>query len=1547
MKKLPDLLTELLKADSLWVDLYSIIHEYTEENVTKFIRALEKIRVIDKDSDPSIVDMSIRQIGFDIHQDILEINGGNIRKMFYQLSKFYLINGNPTFPKFIEFLLGRQFEVQNLYTSNYVDFSAVPNGPLITEGGTWFSTSHVNLIVAGADLVEYLSINVGAGDVKYIKKRLDYDSKTESEKLSIDNLIDQLMVRELDPATDPYEIVEAMVDLRLSELFYKFAPINEVIKDIYLGLYARADLYLSMSAFIYPRDYIDLEKPTPLAITVDFPSVVSSGKEYSINARIQWSNLTETTEMVTEFSDSMDWLESKQPVIFGEPGTDLTGNTMLTVNLFGTTATKNVTVVSYSIPLIPDSIEIKGPSRVLSEGSGRYELIGVYGNSRSVIEDAENIEWLLIGSNARLEFSTIFATRLIGDSSVSLQASYTASNGVVLHANKTIALEARLLNPIPVMIRPVFTLVVLDDEGSVLTETNNFTEFLQGNFYRVKADVIYTDGSEIIQAPVMITCKQQSVQLDSAGIFEAVPVYADYDIVFDMSYSDGEEEINLSETVRLKFPRIDLTSIQIQGPDVVIEGKQAVYQAVASWSNGQQSVIPEPMWRSPEQIVAGELIMSIPVDSQGRIQAPILGKNSQAVIVAQTQSFPSGTLVTASKVIEIVNQVRTLLGLNIIVVDSVLEGTYISIKVLALWSDGSQTDILPNSISLYNDDGILAFGDRTSINSMTYTNNNLPHLGSFTETTFEDGETGETCDTLSLKYIPDSSASNKPSGLHTLEVMYEKDGVGVIETRYITLVPKVVKALSVDYELPESLTENTRYFLTASATFEDGSIKEVESNWYITDLEGEVEDLPADISQGRFSLPRIVNVLTGLDEDALMDMVNDGQNLSTIQRNALLNGDRFFAPDENRPVSGQTWPEKLLILFQQYENEVFFRAVLQTRFVDEDEPFVLRLGYFAQEREKTHTVINAPVKPHDLIKSRYIWGPVEIEANSARMYSYSLIVDYDDLGEEYGVSNDWSIELFSDETFNQRREIIRRLVEVDGKEDLLPMEDDGSGMRKTVDELTEEEMLAILPTNSVVDIDEDGYLYPIMNVDARLVISAAYDDGITTFTDTLIVYMKRINTNLLGMNMYLESPAGAITYDFGNLITDEPNSWNFLTADGVIYYQLKVELNRVDSPTPVPPPGIVLWQAEPVTGGVSFDEATGRLFVTAQTDDQHVTLTASYEEEFRETEESTEIFQETVSSRYAVLITAHKALDSINLTGPSFTQDNRVFYPIVNIIRRDNTQADATKVLSWEIVDAPDGVTKEGEYGFNIPRLDTDKQMTLRAVATEGNRQITRDFLFNLLAGFIPEELLVEFNPTGHKDRSTLALTALLKIRNNPVPINITNQVYWILDTQYPGLSIGNKTGILTLPYLNEDLTINIRAVYSSSHLAEPEKSISLIGQSSYPIFWTAGNNVINNTYFATIWSSDLYEHVTSDRGGRFSISPNSNEYLYFAHPKSFGNAALAIVPSTTEQVDWGNLQAPVEVTRTYMDGTTEQWYVYRSLNRGFGESEFSITYTR
>lgn len=64
-----------------------------------------------------------------------------------QLMQYRTVAGTDNWYKFISFFFGAEVRCTNLYTDNYRQFYAAPKGALVMDGGSWYKTTHIDLVV--------------------------------------------------------------------------------------------------------------------------------------------------------------------------------------------------------------------------------------------------------------------------------------------------------------------------------------------------------------------------------------------------------------------------------------------------------------------------------------------------------------------------------------------------------------------------------------------------------------------------------------------------------------------------------------------------------------------------------------------------------------------------------------------------------------------------------------------------------------------------------------------------------------------------------------------------------------------------------------------------------------------------------------------------------------------------------------------------------------------------------------------------------------------------------------------------------------------------------------------------------------------------------------------------------------------------------------------------------------------------------------------------------------------------------------------------------
>lgn len=155
-----DLAPTLIIENPTWKDMLCVWGQIMDANVEEPIAQLERIRFMEDDSDDDILRYTARLLGFDLSQDVLNLNADNLTKIATQLSMYPDSNGTELFPKFLDLVLNSVTEVEYLYTQDYINFYNKPGGPLVDEGGRWFKTTHIELALVMLSL-ETLQLNPG------------------------------------------------------------------------------------------------------------------------------------------------------------------------------------------------------------------------------------------------------------------------------------------------------------------------------------------------------------------------------------------------------------------------------------------------------------------------------------------------------------------------------------------------------------------------------------------------------------------------------------------------------------------------------------------------------------------------------------------------------------------------------------------------------------------------------------------------------------------------------------------------------------------------------------------------------------------------------------------------------------------------------------------------------------------------------------------------------------------------------------------------------------------------------------------------------------------------------------------------------------------------------------------------------------------------------------------------------------------------------------------------------------------------------------------
>lgn len=182
----PNQLPFALSDNLLWDEFTRAVDEFLLAHVQGYIDQLSALRNLSPELERKFKELALRQIGYTLDDATLKgFSPEDVFLLIYDFASFTEHSGTQDFEKFLSRLLKSEVKVKPLWTENYVDFSPVlpPGSVTVDEGGPWFLSTHV-------------SINF---------------NWVELERLTLSG---------------------TSLKKRIFDIFYHFAPINLVLKDI-------------------------------------------------------------------------------------------------------------------------------------------------------------------------------------------------------------------------------------------------------------------------------------------------------------------------------------------------------------------------------------------------------------------------------------------------------------------------------------------------------------------------------------------------------------------------------------------------------------------------------------------------------------------------------------------------------------------------------------------------------------------------------------------------------------------------------------------------------------------------------------------------------------------------------------------------------------------------------------------------------------------------------------------------------------------------------------------------------------------------------------------------------------------------------------------------------------------------------------------------------------------------------------------------------------------------------------------------------------------
>lgn len=1540
---LKDLFLESLEDNPKWESFLDILETSTTRNISLPISRLRSIRDLNKDSDIDVIRDTLRMLGVDVTDTFESFALMNMASILPQIPTFHEIEGTPKFHKFLELLLGTSVSIKPLYTSNYIDFYVEPLGALITEGGEWYLTSHIDLAVADQDQVfANAEITITSGDFKY------FDSLNITKDLFTSMYLGKRLL-----ASDPSDLKQSLLADRIQELYYKFCPIEDVLQKLIFSNELGLNFFVTGKVEIFNKEYLSLNNIDAVSADLTANKLVHAYVNMQAMAEVTLTS-GKTVSMQAQILESKPNKVVVRGRNFQFEGVSVETDIEVKFRVYGKVFTTIFKVLPSGMPISPDFIYIKGRSTILDTDSTSYQVVAVLGGKHFTLPDTTNVVWTNVNPSNILNGNTVTPSYSHVTTEDVLTATYSSISGDIIKAEFNLTVKPSFKDLVPTKIDILINGILV--EGACVIS--------QGSEHSLSSTVTYSDGSVVQVTPKYTLHTRKAKVIDSSKLF-CEPVSSDFVATLKAEFQDSDL-VSKDIDVKFEYPKFEICKITIVAPSKLNEGDKVHLSCNAHWCkeedldayvSGSKSLsevevyvsAASPVWYvgktngTDVSDVVGEFY------DNGLFKAPEVSRTELAIVKASTKTV-SGRSISTSTSISIIPEERRINYIDILVAKSVVKGSRVPMTIVANWNDGREKSLKLDSLS-YNLAAEVTVEGKAS--SAIWIEDDI--------LVFDGSISGIAEVKVNLQYTYDTVDGGQ-------EVLR------YVDTALVSLVKSVTRLESMSVSCPYSnfvsegdeptwsMQERTRMFINTQVRYEDGSTEGVNAKWSVESIQGDSADTVTIISSD-FPLREMIPILTGstaeelyvatlkdfydirsevnfndttgrisydLDGSVFQYLISDATDLNILFTNPTLSGYKEFS--EIRTFDDL--------------NKVKSRALIQTRHVLEDTVLKLTCNYYTQEESVYLNIVDAVDKPLNVINSSRLIGPREFYANYESV-SYALAIDFDDGGSEYEVSSDWEIDIINKSEVMISSGIFDP-VEVAGK--------------------TREELDLMVDNTTFVDIDEDGDVYCKFNIDMQIMLTTHYLERGLEFSKSMEVRAVRGNTKLLSAEI------------IGPVSVVDINDPNLTDSDSEPYIQYKGVVSKADTSGKTEVRGI--WGIELSPGnkvdtdinGININETTGKLYLDEQINEINVVVTFEYEEDF-------DHVSEIVRARMPLKVMASKAIDSITIAD------------VAGVVNDDSMlQLEATYTLldgsvldlepgegEWYLVEGPEGSSISESGVIVIPKLSADDYIIASVKLIKGNITLENTLVVNILARNALDRLEI----AGHskiRDSSTVTFEAVaFRQFNKGSTLNLTDPcsqecvthlaIWSILGADgqpIDGAKMNPTTGELSVRTLVKDVTAIVSATYTEVGQLPVSSTIEVKLIGSYPRYGSAPYGV-NTQDDVKLLEYTVENQLRGQFGLNVVRADGINNYGYFALRKSSGEAVIKSVDGRGDFGGWqganwpasafprseselaqiiaDNGEAPVEVVMNY-DNTSDTWLVYRTNLPNCGSTIFSF-YTK
>lgn len=1495
---------DVISQNPAWTELIEILTSVNDEHMLPQIESLLNIRNVTGTEDYALAEASLRMIGVNLNSGLMRKQALRLAAAFDTVTQYEDTMDSGFWDAFAANLIDDLFEVTRLWTADYRTFYRGPQGKTIADGGTWYPTTHMEVEIGASSVDAGFDLVIDFDMVPEIVELLvngDWMEEDAAREWASNHVGLQLNNSDLHK---PY--VRAYIfGKRISEFFYQWAPIEDVLESIVIVTQASCRILYGARLVCEPTIYNSVGAARELTEESGFEhgnTTLRSGERFTFAYVTKYeggaTKYEEAHCLSTEIAThGVGWC------VFNTPDTSTVINVTLAYGekrqVVAVRLGSNVNVVDPLALSISASNPAYGGRRVPFRALAQYPN----GGTVDITEDSGFLHWE--SDLGTFDGATLVLPEALADTVAHVKCTY-----VGVAREMTATFDLKVLKSVAARLAVGLELLVP-------------AQVPQGQNFEVDVFATFNDGSrEEVRA--VLYSSTNKIDIQDSTVVSSIQAQ-DYLAVVAAEYqTPGGPRLVRQRTVKLTAKRWGVVATRVRMPDRLIErsrfNPEAQLYIVDLDAPVEEVAAGNPLyvrgWRTAHGcrwygVTGSDYGALVPHPITGEFTAPIVDSDTKFGI-GFTAQF-NGLTVSGFKSVVVYDELLQLSRSDIVMNTFLPNGTVSNLRSFGLWNSGittilnaeyTVTFIPSESARLQAEADVLAEIQRRldAGEDASDLDPQNPDYSQYVELTFRDS--------LETDYDPVKEVAFPRKLLHYAGALhgtarvhstYEHNGKEVQSSLALSLSPLRSRVLRITLESPSVVGERSRTFVQAKALMDSGKSEYVAATW----------------SAEWYEDDQYVDLIAFSARDW-----NGYELAAVLESKEFATFEEFLAaPCSRLPIFAS------VVGIDSLKKLVVTGAVMQVDRVTEMKIARITARYYNVVDQLDLTVTPAIPTPINTITNSYIIGPTEVQSN--QLYaSYALV-------NTYAMTGDL---------------VLLDGTEVDGSPYEFEMEVSSDWIIMSSELLVGTEYVPA--PSAIASVDGDGYLRPLQNVEGRILLRAVFNDNFNKFSRDVVVHIHKVNTYLLeldvlGQTEVSDSPAGNPTVEY---------------VDGLWYVPYNLRLVTADLPDGILVPSTkALWSmVGPLSlAGVSIGENNGRLYVTAQKSDASLTLRATLDWP------KPDGTMETIVGLITVQIQASRGITTayIDFTDANISPDTDIQMVMVYERRNQDVGDSLHPVVGIEYQWAlrpplAAGVTlsSTGVLRFRPSALVQDA--VVECTLTEDRTKITEAIRVSCPGVGYPTVLNIE----GFKrirDDSRISLKGIVKRAAKP-ETDETSNCFWSLrnehgdEVTFAGVSIDPSTGMLTSARLSEDSFPFVHCLFIEGKIRlEATHQVHIV--SSMPFYGEAAFGV--NTLEEVL---ALRSRLNAIGGGSFIIDARGDEYGYFCCRESFGNVELlpSALPNGTvnnsyegwDGASWTlsnfNGRGPIFIGIEY-DNIQERLALYRTNKRAGMLAKFTVKYLK